>query len=121
MDSKQLDVIVRKFYAVADLAHIEHENAVISGSYARHVALGDFNDKVIDHKDRLIEYLIGERKITKVSAGVLELGMDIEREAMNLKEMFCKCAMDCEDEALENMAGEFEEAVGKLRYLLMFK
>lgn len=119
---KELDVLVRKFYALEVLAHVSHENvALTTKSYAQHVALGDFYDKVGDFKDRLVEYLIGEGRIQKVNVGVLEVGADVLSEAKSLAMMFCNLAEEMEDEALCNLAGEFEESVGKLSYLFMFK
>lgn len=119
---KSLDVLVRKFYALEVMSHIAHENvALTTKSYAQHVALGDFYDKVGDFKDRLVEYLIGEGRIQKVNADILECGGDLMIEAVNTAMMFCEISEELEDEALSNMAGEFEESVGKLRYLFMFK
>lgn len=119
---KELDVLVRKFYGLEVLSHVSHENvALTTKSYAQHVALGDFYDKVGDMKDRLIEYLIGEGRIQKVNVPMLEIGADLLSEAKSVAEMFCNIASSLEDEALENMAGEFEESVGKLSYLFLFK
>lgn len=118
---KQIDILVRKFYAVADLAHISHVNVRGSGSYAAHTALGGFYDKVIDFKDRFIEYNMGEGRILKVSAPIIEVGEDIKKEADILSKQFCDYAKSQNDEALLNMAGEFEECVGKLKYLLMLQ
>ena len=115
---KQLDVLVRKFYAVSVIAHVAHVN---TRSFAQHEALGDFYDKVNEYKDRLIEYLLGEGRIAKVEASMLECGGEVIAEATALKELFCKTATELEDEALENMAGEFEEAVGKLKFLFLLK
>lgn len=47
-------LIARVFYA-RNVAHFEHWRATGIGSYARHVALGDFYDKVIDALDTLVE------------------------------------------------------------------
>lgn len=116
MEEKQVDILVRKFYAVADLAHITHVN---TRSFAAHEALGDFYETVISHKDRLIEYLMGEGRLLKVNANILEIGSDIATEATTLKSMYCGYAKASMDEALINMSGEFEEAVGKLKFLLM--
>lgn len=119
---KELDVLVRKFYALEVLAHVTHENvALTTKSYAQHVALGEFYDKVGDIKDRLVEYLIGEGRIQKVSVPMLEIGTDILVEAKMTAMMFCNMAEEMEDEALCNIAGEFEESVGKLSYLFLFK
>lgn len=48
------DLIARVFYA-RNVAHFEHWRASGVGGYARHMALGDFYDKVIDAIDSLVE------------------------------------------------------------------
>ncbi|MEN9936062.1 MAG: hypothetical protein RLZZ387_2641 [Chloroflexota bacterium] len=47
-------LIARVFYA-RNVAHFEHWRATGSGSYAKHQALGDFYDNVIDALDSLVE------------------------------------------------------------------
>ena len=48
------ELIARVFYA-RNVAHFEHWRAEGVGGYARHVALGEFYDKVIDAIDALVE------------------------------------------------------------------
>ena len=114
VDAKMIDQLIRKFYSVSVLAHTEHIN---TRSFAQHSALGSFYEKVNDMKDRVAEYMIGAGYLQKVSVPILEMGSGILAEATALAEMFCKCSEDTDDDALENMAGEFEESVGKLKYL----
>jgi hypothetical protein len=113
---KQLDVLIRKFYALSVIAHVAHIN---TRSFSQHEALGEFYGGVNDFKDRLIEYLVGTGKINKVNAAMLETGGDVIKEAESLAELFCEVAESIDDEALINMSGEFEEAVGKLKYLFL--
>ena len=47
-------MLFRSFYA-RNVAHFEHWRAEGVGGYARHVALGEFYDKVIDALDALVE------------------------------------------------------------------
>ena len=47
-------LIGRAFYA-RNLAHFEHWRAKGEGSFAKHMALGDFYDGVIDALDALVE------------------------------------------------------------------
>lgn len=115
---KQFDIVVRKFYALSVIAHVAHIN---TRSFSEHSALGDFYEKVSDFKDRLIEYLVGEGRIAKVEAAVLECGGDVIKEADALAKLFCDQAKAADDEALINMSGEFEESVGKLKYLFLLK
>lgn len=48
------ELIARVFYA-RNVAHFEHWRSEGVGGYARHVALGEFYDKVIDALDDLVE------------------------------------------------------------------
>lgn len=48
------ELIARVFYA-RNVAHFEHWRAEGVGGYARHVALGEFYDGVIDAIDKLVE------------------------------------------------------------------
>ena len=48
------ELIARVFYA-RNVAHFEHWRAEGVGGYARHVALGEFYDGVIDAVDTLVE------------------------------------------------------------------
>lgn len=115
---KTIDQLVRKFYGLSVLAHVSHENTRV---FAQHDALGEFYELVNTMKDRLIEYSIGTGYLTKVSVPILEIGTDILTESAATAQMFCELAEDMDDEALCNMAGEFEEAVGKLKFLFLFK
>lgn len=64
------ELIARVFYA-RNVAHVEHWAATGVGSYARHMALGEFYDGVIDALDKLVEAhqgafgLIGQVKAPK--------------------------------------------------------
>lgn len=117
MEEKQLDLLIRKFYSVSVLAHIEHVN---TRSFAAHEALGEFYESITEHKDRLIEYCMGEGRVIKVNANILEIGSSVSTEATTLVNMFCGYAKSTMDDAMMNLAGEFEESVGKLKYKLMF-
>lgn len=48
------ELIARVFYA-RNVAHFEHWRANGVGGYARHQALGEFYDKVVDALDTLVE------------------------------------------------------------------
>lgn len=47
-----IEQLVPKVFAARNAAHLEHR---ATGSYAQHVALGDFYDGVIDLVDKLVE------------------------------------------------------------------
>lgn len=118
MEPKKLEVLIRKFYGLSVLAHTSHVNTRV---FAQHEALGEFYKKLIDVKDRIIEYSIGSGYISKVDIPILEIGSDIISQASLVAEQFCDYAEESDDEALCNIAGEFEESVGKLKYLFLFK
>lgn len=115
---KNGDVIARKLYALDALAHANHVN---TRSYAAHKAFGTFYDFVSEFKDRIIEYMMGEGKLVSVKVAVLETGEDLVAEAEMVSKMLYDYAYMCDDDALENMAADFEEGLAKLKYMLMLK
>lgn len=117
MEEKGIDIIVRKFYAVADLAHITHENIRVGFI---HEALGEYYEKVIEIKDRTVEYLMGQGRLVKVNASILEIGDDILKEADSLCYQFDNYAKASGDNALINISGELMEATGHLKYKFLF-
>lgn len=56
------ELISRVFYA-RNVAHFEHWRAKGDGSFAKHMALGDFYDDVIEAIDRLVEVYQGAFKL----------------------------------------------------------
>lgn len=71
-------LVSRVFYA-RNVAHFEHWRASGVGAYARHVALGEFYDGVIDALDKLVEAyqgafeLIGPVKAPKTKADDIQM------------------------------------------------
>ena len=118
MAQNSADIVSRKLYALDMLAHANHVN---TRSYANHKAFGTFYEFVSDFKDRVIEYMMGKGKLVSVKVAVVETGDDLVNEATMFADMFYEYASSCDDEAMENMAAEFTEAVGKLKYMLMLK
>lgn len=116
MSKMDPNVVVRKFYALESLAHAAHVNTRVG---THHEALGEFYEAVGEIKDRIIEHMMGKGKLQAVRLGILEIGEDIKTEARAVSDMFCEYAEMCDDDALENIAGEFEEKVYKLMYMLM--
>lgn len=110
--------IIEAFYELEIVAHLAHVN---TRSFAEHSAFGSFYDKVGDFKDRLVEYLMGEGRLAKLSITVLDPAGQTVALADSLATKFCDFAENSEDEALCNMAGEFEETVAHLKYMLMLK
>jgi len=116
---KKVDVkeLVQIFYCLSISTHVAHVN---TRSYAAHEALGDFYGKVNDFKDRLVEYMTGMGYIKSVELEEIEVE-DVMEEAEEACYMLESFAESMGDEAIMNMAGEFKEAKGKLKYLLMLK
>lgn len=110
--------LIESFYELEVVAHLAHVN---TRSFAEHSAFGAFYDKVGDFKDRLVEYLMGEGKLTKLTIQMIDPAGQTAALADSLATKFCDFAENAEDEALSNMAGEFEEAVSHLKYMLMLK
>lgn len=110
--------IIEAFYELEIVAHLAHVN---TRSFAEHGAFGKFYDKVGDFKDRLVEYLMGEGKLVKLNITVLDPAGSTVALADSLATKFCDFAENAEDEALSNMAAEFEETVASLKYGLMLK
>lgn len=50
-----VDKLIRRAFKLRDTAHLEHWRATGEGSYARHQALGEFYDELIDHLDKYVE------------------------------------------------------------------
>lgn len=110
--------LIEAFYELEIVAHLAHVN---TRSYAEHQAFGKFYDKVGDFKDRLVEYLMGEGKLVKLNIQVLDPAGSTVALADSLATKFCDFAESLEDEALSNIAAEFEETVASLKYALMLK
>jgi hypothetical protein len=115
---KQYDLLVRKFYVLAEQAHMAHED---SRMLVQHEALGEFYEGIIEIKDRLIEYMLGMGYIKVAKSDILEMGSDIVSDALSLSDFFDKVAVECKDTCINNIAGEFRESVGKLKYFYLFK
>lgn len=67
------ELVARVFYT-RNVAHFEHWRAEGVGGYARHMALGDFYEKVIEALDAVVEAyqgafeLVGSIPVTKTKA-----------------------------------------------------
>lgn len=68
-------LVSRVFYA-RNVAHFAHWRAKGEGSYARHVALGDFYEGVIGALDRLVEAYQGAFEVIGTIPSPAETGAD---------------------------------------------
>jgi len=54
-----LEELIARVFATRNIVHVEHWNTTGEGSYARHMALGDFYAAVIDKLDTIVEAHVG--------------------------------------------------------------
>lgn len=116
---KELGSIIRKIFALSVMAKSSHINA--GTSYAKHIAFGDFYKFVDDLADRVSEHCIGMGYIPSVDLQMLESSGDTVTSAMMVYSELYNIAENIDDEALCNMAAEFHEAIGKLKYMNRFQ
>jgi len=115
--------LVARVFAARNAAHLAHWNAKGKGSYARHVALGDFYDGVIDKIDGIVETyqgnfgLIGD--VDLQPGDNLDILKVLERDAGWLDQNRSKIAEGVR--ALENMVDDlaalYLSTIYKLRNL----
>ena len=115
-------LIARVFYA-RNVAHFEHWRAKGDGSFAKHMALGDFYDAVIDALDPLVEAyqgaydLIGPIPVpdTSKSAVLPLLEADAEWIEQNHEDI-CKGNRAVAN-LIDGLTGVYLSAIYKLRNL----
>lgn len=117
-DIKKMRELITEFYCVANSAHVAHIN---TRSFAQHKALGEFYDFANDFKDRMIEYMVGQGYVNQIVVGPIDTNEDIIDEATEAMDMINQFSAQSGDETLKNMAADFQESVGKLKYLLLLK
>lgn len=117
------ELISRVFYA-RNVAHFEHWRAEGVGSYARHTALGEFYDKVIDALDTLVEAYQGAFEMvgnvpapkTKATDILLILMEDAEWIEKN-HEKICKGNRAVAN-LIDSVTGTYLSTIYKLRNLM---
>mgnify|MGYP006300248777 CR=1 FL=1 len=117
-----IEEFVARMFAIRDASHVAHWAAKGPGSYAQHVALGEFYDSLIDLVDNYVETyqgyygLIGDVKPVPYSRK--DILKQLQAEAKWLSE---NCEDICkENEALENLLQEIEAHFAKTYYKLRF-
>ena len=58
-----IEELVGRVFATRNAAHLAHWAAKGPGSYAKHVALGDFYDGLVDKIDTIVEMYQGAREL----------------------------------------------------------
>ena len=117
-DIKRMRELLTMFFCVADSAHLAHLN---TRSFAQHKALGNFYEFAVEFKDRLIEYMIGMGYVGNIQLNSVEANEDPVSEAQDALDALKEFYDETDDSTLENMAADFQEALGKLKYMLMLK
>lgn len=117
------ELIARVFYA-RNVAHFEHWRAEGVGGYSRHMALGEFYDKVIEALDSLVEAYQGAFELvgtvpapkTKAEKILLLLIEDAEWIEKN-HEAICKGNRAVAN-LIDGVTGVYLSAIYKLRNLM---
>lgn len=117
-DIKRMRELLTMFFCVADSAHLAHLN---TRSFAQHKALGNFYEFAVEFKDRLIEYMIGMGYVGNIQLNSIEANEDPVSEAQDALDALMEFSEESDDSTLENMAADFQESLGKLKYMLMLK
>ena len=117
-DIKRMRELLTMFFCVADSAHLAHLN---TRSFAQHKALGNFYEFAVEFKDRLIKYMIGMGYVGNIQLNSVEANEDPVSEAQDALDELKEFYDETDDSTLENMAADFQEALGKLKYMLMLK
>ena len=117
------ELIARVFYA-RNVAHFEHWRAEGVGGFSRHMALGDFYDKVIEALDTLVEAyqgafeLVGTIPTTKTKADDILLILIEDSEWIEKNhEGVCKGNRAVAN-LLDGVTGVYLSAIYKLRNLM---
>ena len=117
-----IEEFVARMFAIRDAAHVAHWAAKGPGSYAQHVALGEFYDGIVDLVDSYVETYQGYygliREVKPVPYTRNDILKQIQTEAKWLGE---NCDAICqENAALENIFQEIEALFAKTYYKLKF-
>lgn len=118
-----IETLVSKVFATRNAAHLAHWAAKGDGSFARHMALGDFYDAIIDKIDTIVEAhqgafgLIGEVKPETVAkADIVE---HIADEAQWIDDNRAKIAggVRALENLIDDLTGSYLTTYYKLRNL----
>ena len=117
-----IEEFVARMFAIRDAAHVAHWAEKGPGSYAAHVALGEFYDGIVDSVDNFIETYQGYygliKEVTPKPYTRKDILKQIQAEAKWVGE---NCEAICqENDALENLFQEIEALFAKTYYKLKF-
>lgn len=120
-----IEELIERTFAVRNAAQLAHWRAKGPGSYARHSALGDFYDAVIDKLDGIVEAYQG---MTGSLVGFIKAGtMDTRRDIVDMLQSECDwikknresiaeehCAIE---NMLDELCGLYLTTIYKLKFL----
>ena len=78
-ENSSMQELITRVFAIRDAAHLAHWAAKGPGSFARHSALGDFYDGIIDKLDGIVEAYQG-------AFGLIQLDLNLEITPKDLDE-----------------------------------
>jgi DNA-binding ferritin-like protein len=115
-------LIARVFYA-RNLAHFEHWRAKGDGSFAKHMALGEFYDGIIDALDSLVEAyqgafeLIGNIPVPDTSKTAILAALEADADWIEAHhEDICKGNRAVAN-LIDSVTGQYLSTIYKLRNL----
>jgi DNA-binding ferritin-like protein len=119
-----LEQLISRTFAMRNAAHLAHWRARGPGSYAKHSALGDFYDDLIDKLDTIVE---AYQAMTGELIGVVKLdAQDTKRDILSTIKDECDWLQENREEiadnnaAIENMIDELTATYMAVIYKLTF-
>lgn len=120
-----LEELVSRTFAVRNAAHLAHWRAKGPGSFARHMALGEFYDELIEQLDDIVEAYQGA--FGKLVGPVNLAAQDTHGDILEMLSSECNWATENREAiadgspAIENMldelSGLYLKTIYKLRFL----
>ena len=103
-------------------AHIAHLSVTGAGSYAKHKALNEFYDGIVDLADRFAEGYIGcEGELIKFGGSSFKLERDPVKMLEGLKGVIAAARAECEEYPfLQQICDDMTELVSSTLYKLKF-
>lgn len=106
-----IEEMIATMFLSREVAHREHLRTTGPGSFARHVALGEFYPAIVDNADAIVEAYQGRFKITDVipilpaPKGKKDIIDILEDHVLEIESMRYK-ACDKEETAIQNLIDE---------------
>ena len=118
-----IEELVGRIFATRNAVHLAHWAAKGDGSFARHTALGELYDALIDKIDTVVEMhqgafeLLGEVKVPSAQPKNLldHLNDEVEWIETNLDEL--SGGIKALENVLQDLSGAYYTAIYKLTYL----